>query len=211
MKHKFPGAPRLAHLGARIRRLREERGMRLVDVSRHAGYTKGFLSKIENGHASPPIATLMKIAQALQIDPGEFFRKGTDDGAAADPDATVQVRPHERRAVENAEAGPGYSYWALAAPRVHKFMQPFLLTVRPREVDPAKRFEHPGEEFIFVLSGKMDYRVGDEVFSLQAGDSLYFDASRPHAPLPKRKPVTFLALFYAPPVRLKRTRTRTRR
>jgi transcriptional regulator with XRE-family HTH domain len=195
-------AAETVELGVRIRRLREERGLRLEDVARRAGYTKGFLSKIENGRASPPIATLMRVAQALQIDPGVFFSEGS--GKAADANATVHVKPDARALIENAAAGPGYSYWALAAQRTHKFMQPFLLTVHPDEFDPTRTFEHPGEEFIYILSGSCDYRVGDETFQLGPGDSLYFDATRPHAPQPKGEPVTFIAVFYAPPGRVKK-------
>jgi transcriptional regulator with XRE-family HTH domain len=186
------------NLGKTIRVLRSRGGLRLEDLARRAGFTKGFLSKIENGKATPPIATLMRLAQALAVDPAVFFQAARPNGAD-DPNRTVHVPPQARLSVANAAAGPGYSYWALASGRTHKAMEPFLLTVRPREFDRSKRFEHPGDEFIFVLNGRCDYVVGEETFSLGPGDSLYFDASRPHAPLPKGGPVTFLAIFCAPP------------
>jgi len=186
-----------ASLGALIRDLRTRRGLRLDDVASRSGYTKGFLSKIENGRASPPIATLMRLAQALNVDPAQFFQAG--HGANGDPHATVHVTPEKRTKVENAGAGPGYAYWSLAAQRRHKAMEPFLLTVHPGQLDRKKTFQHPGEEFLFVLEGRMDYVVGGETFTLGPGDSLYFDATRPHAPRPKSGPVTFLAMFYAPP------------
>ena len=74
-------------------------------------------------------------------------------------------------------------------------MEPFVLVVRPEEVDPKRTFCHAGEEFLFVLIGRCDYRVGKETFDLETGDSLYFDATEPHAPLPKDGPVTLLAVF----------------
>jgi mannose-6-phosphate isomerase-like protein (cupin superfamily) len=77
-------------------------------------------------------------------------------------------------------------------------MEPFMLTVHPEHVDPAKVFEHPGEEFIFVMEGSCEYVVGDEKYLLEPGDSLYFDANKPHAPRPKNGPVKFLAIFCAP-------------
>lgn len=189
-----------AALGQLIRSLRARRGLRLEDVAKRSGYTKGFLSKIENGRALPPIATLMRLAEALNVDPAVFFQaNGNGASAPGDPHASIHVTPERRTKVVNAGAGPGYTYWSLASQRAHKAMEPFLLTVHPGEFDPKKTFQHPGEEFLFVLEGSMDYRVGDETFALGPGDSLYFDSTRPHAPRPKEGPVTFLAMFYAPP------------
>ncbi|MBI3829049.1 MAG: helix-turn-helix transcriptional regulator [Planctomycetes bacterium] len=188
-----------AALGALIRSLRARRGLRLEDVAKRSGYTKGFLSKIENGRASPPIATLMRLADALSVDPAVFFRANGNGLGSAGSRANVLVKPEQRARVENAGAGPGYTYWSLAAPRLHKAMEPFLLTIRPGEIDPKKTFQHPGEEFLFMLEGRMDYKVGGETFPMGPGDSLYFDSSKPHAPRPKGGPVKFIAVFYAPP------------
>ncbi len=181
-------------IAARIRRLRQERSLRLEDVARRAGYTKGFLSKVENGKVSPPVATLIRVANALGVEVTDLLVTPKGE-RAVDPDATVHVKATERLEIENASAGPGYTYMALAAPRHLKMMEPFLMTVYPDQVDREKTFSHPGEEFIFVVKGKTDYRVGDEVFELKEGDSLYFDANRPHAPYPKDEPVTLLAIF----------------
>ena len=81
-------------------------------------------------------------------------------------------------------------------------MEPFVLTINPGEVIPGRTFAHPGEEFILVLKGEMDYRVGEQVFAMQEGDSLYFDGSTPHAPVPRQRPATFLAVFSAAQRRL---------
>ena len=199
-QHKSPSAEGAAaiHVGVSLRRLRGQMGLRIEDVARRAGFTKGFLSKIENGKSSPPIATLMRLAGALGVDPAALLQ--SDDGAkSGNANSAVHVPAAARQRVQNAGAGPGYTYWALAAGRAHKAMEPFLLTVHPKEFDPKKTFQHPGEEFIFVLEGRCTYRVGDDIFDLRAGDSLYFDARKPHAPHPKGGPVTFLAMFCAPP------------
>ncbi len=202
-QHKSPSAPgessgTVIHVGESLRRLRARMGLRVEDIAHRAGFTKGFLSKIENGKSSPPIATLMRLADALGVDPAALFQADTN-GNSRDSSSALHVPVANRQRVQNAGAGPGYQYWALAAGRAHKAMEPFVLTVHPKEVDPKKTFQHPGEEFIFVLNGRCDYRVGDETFDLKAGDSLYFDARKPHAPHPKGGPVTFLAIFCAPP------------
>ncbi|MCZ7647745.1 MAG: XRE family transcriptional regulator [Planctomycetota bacterium] len=184
-------------LGNRIRCLRMGQGLRVEDLANRAGFTKGFVSKIENGKSSPPIATLLKLASALGVAAADLLQGDADLGL--DPHGSVHVPAGARLEIANAAAGPGYTYLALAAARRVKQMEPFLITVRPEDVDREKSFQHPGEEFIFVTEGSCEYRVGDEVFTLRQGDSLYFDANRPHAPWPKDGPVTFLAIFCAPP------------
>ncbi|HEV8247155.1 MAG TPA: XRE family transcriptional regulator, partial [Polyangiaceae bacterium] len=205
--------PDASAVGAIMKSVRLSRGMRLEDVAARSGHSKGFLSKIENGKSSPPIATLLRVAKALDVAPALLLQPaGEAFSAAADPHASVRVTAGERARV--TRRGAGYDYWALAAPRLYKSMEPFLITVRPEDVDPRRTFEHPGEEFIFVLGGKMQYKIGDEVFRLETGDSLYFDSSRPHAPVPDLEQVTFLAIFYTPPRPLrsaKKTRGQTAR
>ena len=186
-------------VGATLRYLRLKQGLTLDDVSRRAKLTRGFVSKIERGKASPPIATLLRLATALGVDPAAFFAGGGGASATGGSATALLVRRGDRTRMDDRGGGPGYNYEALAARRTLKLMEPFLITVRPEEADFNKTFRHPGEEFVFVLEGKMDYRVGDELFALGAGDSLYFDATRPHAPLPRDGAVSFLAIFCAPP------------
>jgi transcriptional regulator with XRE-family HTH domain len=185
-------------IGENVRQIRTERNLRLEDVARRAGHTKGYLSKIEQGKSTPSIATIMRLAGALGVDVS-MLMQSADGGSEQDARATAHVKPSQRLEVLNDGAGPGYTYMALSAGRRRKMMEPFLLTVRPEHVDPAKVFEHPGEEFVYVISGSCDYVVGDETYFLEPGDSLYFDSTKPHAPRPKKEAVTFIAIFCAPP------------
>jgi transcriptional regulator with XRE-family HTH domain len=182
-------------IGENIRQIRTQRNLRLEDIAGRAGYTKGYLSKIEQGKSTPSIATILRLASALGVEPSTLMQSGDAD---ADPRATIHVKPAQRLEVLNEGAGPGYTFMALSTGRRRKMMEPFLLTVRPEHVDHAKIFEHPGEEFIYVLEGSCEYLVGDEKFMLEPGDSLYFDANKPHAPRPTKEPVTFIAIFCAP-------------
>jgi mannose-6-phosphate isomerase-like protein (cupin superfamily) len=89
------------------------------------------------------------------------------------------VRANERQAVQRGGSAFGYDYVGLALKRAHKRMDPFIFTFPPR-IDRHVFFEHRGEEFLFVLSGTVEFQVGDERFTLRRGDSIYFDASVPH-------------------------------
>jgi DNA-binding XRE family transcriptional regulator len=59
----------------KIRQIRKNRGLTLADLSRAIGLSKGLLSRIENNQVSPPIATLSKIAQGLDVHIGIFFEE----------------------------------------------------------------------------------------------------------------------------------------
>jgi len=186
--------------GSIIRIVRTQKGLRLEDLATRSGFTKGFLSKIENGHSSPPIATLMKIAEALRVNVAELLHSNGDTPVKK----TVCIRADARPKVAGSNQGTGsaaYSYWALAAERSRKLMEPYIIRVTPEQIDPKQTFKHPGEEFILVLEGRMRYRVGKDMHELGPGDSLYFDGTEPHAPLPFGGAVTFAAIFCALPPR----------
>jgi transcriptional regulator with XRE-family HTH domain len=162
-------------VGGRIAGLRAERGMTLERLAQLTGFTKGYLSKIENGRKVPPIATLSRIARALHTEIGGFF---ADARRPVAREVTV-VRAGERQAVVRGGSAFGYDYVGLALKRVHKRMDPFIFTFPP-DIDKHVFFEHRGEEFLFVLSGTVEFQVGDERFTLRKGDSIYFDSSVPH-------------------------------
>jgi len=73
-------------------------------------------------------------------------------------------------------------------------MQTYLLTVLPKSEN--KRTITDGYEFKFILHGRCDYHIGDEVIKLQRSDSLYFDASIPHVPINNSKGTVVMLVFY---------------
>ena len=172
----------------------------MEDVAKRAGYTKGFLSKIEHGKASPPVATLLRVAAALGVEADVLF--APDAGVA--PDATVHTSPGQGVVVRDDTAGPGRALLALAANRHHKLMEPFVVTLEPGQSSAERRLTYPGEEFVYVLEGEVDYVVGDETFSLKPGDGLYFNATRPHAATSRGGRARLVRVFCASPSRRQR-------
>lgn len=175
-------------IGQTIRRLREAAGLTLTHVAEAAELAKSTLSKIENGQISSPISTLMRLADALGVRLAEFF-----------------VDPSERPpyVLTRKGAGPviaqngsqfGYAYQSLAMDMPNKQAEPFLLTINPG--DPVGEFRHDGQEFIYMLSGRMRFMVGDEVLVLRQGDALYFDPTEVHkTEVLGGKPARFLCVF----------------
>jgi transcriptional regulator with XRE-family HTH domain len=167
-------------LGKRIFELRAARRLTQDRLGIAAGITKGYLSKIENSKLIPPIGTLVRIAQVLDTDVADLL--GTDSSPNHDETICI-VRSWEREMVIKGGSSFGYDYIALAQKRHHKQMEPFVM-VFPSEVDKQIRFEHIGEEFMFILSGEVEFEAvidgRTKTWVLSPGDSAYFDSTIPH-------------------------------
>jgi transcriptional regulator with XRE-family HTH domain len=161
-----------ARIGRRIRRLRLRCGLSLDGVATKAGISRSLVSKVENGRVSSPIATLANIAAALGTTVGHLI------GAEKDA-CCVVVRQNERTPMSGVGTPFGYGYEALGHDRLEKRMEPFVVTYPPG-LEAAPRFSHPGEGFLFVLRGRVEFHHDAARHVLGPGDSAYFDNELPH-------------------------------
>lgn len=167
-------------IGQRLRELRIAHGFTQDRLAADTGFTKGYLSKIENSKVIPPIGTLVKIAHILGAELTELFGQSP----VSDLDQRMCIdRARDRQDVIRSGTSFGYDYKALADKRYHKYMEPFIMIFLP-EVGKDVSFDHEGEEFMFILSGKVELTVEIDgqrrVLILAPGDSAYFDSSIPH-------------------------------
>jgi len=175
-------------IGLNIRRIRLAGNRTLTALAHEASLTKSTLSKIENGQVSTPISTLLRIAKALDVPIAEFFSE-----EKIEPDY-VLTKKGEGKIVQQDGSKHGYAYEALALGKADKSVEPFLLTINPH--DPPGEFYHEGQEFIFMLSGIMEFTIGDTVLKLQEGDSLYFNSGITHKTQNLgQTPATFVCVF----------------
>ncbi len=179
----------LQRLAKRVRELRSERGMTLQDVARLTGLSKGLLSKVENGVVSPPIATLAKLAEALEVPIGEFFEsKDSADNAVFFPKS-------KRKRVRGRSSQHAYNYELLVPSRKRRDMQPMIVTVDGKNYK-FKLMDHAGEQFIYLLEGEMSYVVDDQQYEMTPGDSLYFNARILHGPkLSRGQKAKYIVVF----------------
>lgn len=166
------------HIGKKIRDLRKKAGFVLQDLSDQTGLSKALLSQIEKEVVSPPIATLLKISKALNVNISFFFQD-------SDPEEkVVLVRRDESKIIDSRYFGreeSGYYYEALAYKKSKKYMEPFLVEFKRKRAEKLSYFSHEGEEFIYLLEGKLEFRTEGQQYFLDPGDSLYFESSIPHA------------------------------
>ena len=164
------------HIGEKIKQLREDQALSLEELAKRVGVSPSVLNQIENHLVSPPLGTLIKIAHALAISVSDFF--GGEGGTVS------LVRKDERKKVSRFASKDGvnygYSYESLGFDKKDRQMEPFLVTLEKTPMEAKSLSSHPGEEFIFVLEGKVLVQLGDHTDILLPGDSIYYDANILH-------------------------------
>jgi transcriptional regulator with XRE-family HTH domain len=178
-------------LGRTARRLRESQDLTLADVGRRANISSAMLSRLETGRVSPSLETIVALAQALGVTPSMLMQRiGADDGGAQ------LIRAGEGLETVRSGTRRGHTYHLLAAQRgPRKIFEPFLVTFNDKsEVFPG--FQHPGIEFIHILTGIIHYRHGRHTYVLRPGDTLTFRGDVAHGPERLEKmPIRLLSLI----------------
>jgi len=164
-------------LGRKIRALRLRKKIALVDLGKHTGLSASMLSQLENGKLVPTLATLARIAMVFDVGLDHFF------GARRGQKTFSVVRAAERlRFPDRADApNPAYFFECLAFAAQGKGLQAYLAEFPHRQPDDVQDHIHEGAELLFVLEGSLGVRFEGEEHILKAGDSVYFDATEPHA------------------------------
>jgi transcriptional regulator with XRE-family HTH domain len=178
-------------LGRTARRLRESQNLTLADVAGRANISSAMLSRLETGRVSPSLETIVALSQALGVTASVLMQRvGADDGGAQ------LIRAGEGLETVRSGTRRGHTYHLLAAQRgPRKVFEPFLVTLNDRsEVFPG--FQHPGVEFIHLLSGVLHYRHGRHTYVLRPGDTLTFRGDVAHGPERLEKvPIRMLSII----------------
>jgi transcriptional regulator with XRE-family HTH domain len=181
-----------ALVSAIARRVRESRlqlGWTVGELAARCGMSKGMLSKIENAQASPSLATLARLSEALQVPVTAFFR-----GLNEEQDV-LYVKAGKGLDIEHRWSGAGRKYHSLGIMRApNNTLEPVLVTLTER-VETFPLYQHAGTELIYMLSGRMEYGYGSARYLLGSGDALQFIGGVPHGPVALIElPVQFLSI-----------------
>jgi len=159
----------LVKVGARLRRLRKERGWNLEDLAGRTNLSRAYLSRLESGGRQPSLSVLFELARAYDVSFTSLFEPEPE------VDNLVVVRAAEGR----VQRGNGLLYEKLSDGSWAFNLQPLRIVV------PAKRegdalYKHEGEQWLYVLSGRLRFEIASEEVVLEAGDAAHFDADNPH-------------------------------
>ena len=163
-------------IGDKIRALRLKKKMGLVELGAHTGLSPALLSKIERGRLFPTLPTLLRIALVFSVGLDFFFSGARDKPLVAVVRKADRVRFPERKDARDA-AYLFESLDYLATERRFNSYYAEFARIAPAQL---RLHEHLGAEFIFMLQGTLTVRIGEDDHTLDAGDSVYFDASTPH-------------------------------
>jgi len=177
-------------IAKRIKMLRNEKSLTLQTLSERTNLTKGLISKIENSRTIPSVPVLFNIMNALEIKPQDFF----DTLSAASSQNYLHIKRKDYKHIKK-ENRPGFDYRFILAQSLHGCtMETVLLSIKPKSKSKATTTD--GFEFKYVVSGDCDYYIQDEKIALREGDSIYFDASKPHYPVNNTKRKVTMLVFY---------------
>ena len=154
-------------IGAKIRSLRISKNLTQEELADRAELSKGFISQLERDLTSPSIATLTDILQCLGTNLKEFFSEDSEEQIVFSPDDFFEKLDSEQKTKIE---------WII--PNAQKnMMEPILLTLEPGGMTYPD-MPHEGEEFGYVLSGKIRIHIGKRQYMAKKGDAFYFT---PHA------------------------------
>ncbi len=169
------------HIGKKIRDLRNRVGLTQQELADRTELTKGFISQIERGQVSPSVVTLLDLIECLGTTASEFFKEAEEE----------HVVFSEEGFFEKVDEAGNSIQWIV--PTAQKYqMEPLLVVMQPHQSLDADK-PHDGEEFGYLISGRLTLYLGESAYRVKAGDSFYYPATCRHRiENPGNKPAKFI-------------------
>lgn len=180
----------IKQIGERLKGLRDALDIPVEEIAELCGISTDSYIKMEEGNSELSVSTLQKISKHYRIDLDVLLF-----GEEPHMSTYYLTRKGQGMRVERRKA---YEYQSLASGFRGRKADPFIVTVEPKPADaPVEKNSHQGQEFNIVAEGTLELTIGNKVLVLNEGDSIYFDATQPHAMRALNdKPVKFLAIIF---------------
>ncbi|MEW9122966.1 MAG: XRE family transcriptional regulator [Thermotaleaceae bacterium] len=180
-------------LGKRIREIRKHKKISLVEMGEKTGFSSSYLSQIERDLISPSLSSLRKIAQILEVPLYEFLKE--------DENKEVLIKKNQRVKLELPDSDITYEF--LTPTRLQgdaPNMEIIYMKLKPHSWSSEGPSYHAADECIFVLRGEVEIHLGDKVYLLVEGDSLYIREKIPHRIYNKSNIMAEVMSCISPPV-----------
>jgi quercetin dioxygenase-like cupin family protein len=174
--------------GKKISSLREEKGLTLEALSRQTGYPVDVLQEVEEGKIAPPVALVLQLGRTFKVDI-ERLQAGQEKEADA---KKRRARSHKKRVAS-------YAYSPLTKAGEEKHLRAYRVTIDPQTDHKGVEYHHEGEEFVYVLEGKLTIQVGQNTSVLKKGESILFNSSLHHKlSNPAKEKAELIVVIYIP-------------
>ena len=158
----------MTRIGTKLRDLRKQNGLTQQELADRAELTKGFISQLEQGQVTPSLVTLLDLIECLGTTPSNFFKSS----------GAEKVVFRESDSFEKIDEEGNSITWIVPSAQSNQ-MEPVLVTLPPHAALPTDD-PHNGEEFGYVLSGRIALYRQETRFDVKAGESFYYEADKPH-------------------------------
>ncbi len=167
------------NIGKRIKLLRESKSISREDMVNRSGLEISQIQSIEETGILPSLAPLIKISRVLGVRLGTFL----DDYDELGPVITRKEQ-HDKTisfSTKDTSSHRHMDYYSLAAAKSGRHMEPFIIRIEPvQEGVDFVLSSHEGEEFIYCLEGIVEIQYGSDIYTLEKGDSIYYDSIVAH-------------------------------
>ena len=186
-------------IGAKIKSMRETKGLSLEEIAERSGLSVEQIQSIETDQNLPSLGPLIKVARALGVRLGTFL----DDSDALGP-VVCRAADREKQSTISfsngaADARRHMEYHPLAQQKAGRHMEPFIIDINPSEEHNFQLSAHEGEEFIYVMQGVVEIVYGKDTFTLNEGDTIFYDSIvKHHVHGAPGKSAKILAVVYIP-------------
>ena len=182
----------IIQISNRLKDIRKDKNITLQELADVAGVSKGMLSQVENSRSIPSLNVLLSLIKALDVDLNEFFKNIN----LHKTDKVILKKKEEYQSFEKENA-TGFNYQRLFTTSIHDYHVDFVLLRLENNAqrDPVRT---EAFEFKYLLKGRVEYSIGDKIYLLEEGDSLFFDANEIHNPrsIVKEDALLLVAYFF---------------
>lgn len=166
----------ILRISNRLKEIRKEKRITIQELADRAGVSKGLISQIENNRTIPSLPVLMNLVQSLNLDLTEFFK---DLSSNDQQEKVLVIRSTDHTSLQK-EAAKGFNYQRILARNIHGGPVDFVLLELKKGARRNKMVTTDAFEYKYLIKGKIDYLIEDKNYSLNEGDSIFFDGRLGH-------------------------------
>ena len=181
-------------IGSRLKHLRKSMGLSIKQLAQETSLSQALFSRVENGFIIPSIPTLQTIANTLKVEITYFLEKEEEKQFIISTNGSRRIISSNPKVPQSRT----YQFELLAEGMENAFMEPVIITL-PTEETGLGSISHLGQEFTYILEGRMKLTLGEKEFTLKKGDSAYYNAIIPHQAISlSKKPARVLNVHFIP-------------